>query len=62
MVLGENGYGNRVNSGPKLTKSNGNQKILSMETANSDDELGIPNGSNSNLESSKSSKFGLVGL
>ena len=36
MVLGENGHGNRVNSDPKLTGNNGNQKNTRIVSPNSD--------------------------
>ena len=36
MVLGENGHENRVNSDPKLTGNNVNQKITRIVSPNSD--------------------------
>ena len=40
MNLGENG--NRANSGQKLTKINGNQRIIRVVSPNSDMVCGIP--------------------
>ena len=40
MDLGENG--NRANSGQKLTKINGNQKVIRVVSPNSDMVCGIP--------------------
>ena len=58
MDLGENG--NRADSGQKLTKTNGNQKVTRVVTPNSDMVCGIPHKTEIDQNESKRNKVRLL--